>query len=63
LRLHRDRRTAAKQLATLGIKCLILKNKLHAASPGSRPFSRNNQACLTDKSSAGQSLVVAFPAF
>src|SRR6266700_6844260 len=62
LRLHRYRRAAAEQLATLGIKCLIVKDKLHAASPGPRPFSRNNQACLRDKSSAGQSLLIAFAA-
>jgi len=41
---------------------LIVKGKLHAASPGPRPFSRNNQASLTDKSSAGQSLQAAVPA-
>src|SRR6266849_5606009 len=62
LRLHRYRRPVTKQLATLGIKRLIGKGKLHASSPGPRPFSRINQACLTDKSSAGQSLLVAFPA-
>jgi hypothetical protein len=60
--LHRYRRAGAKQLATLGVKRLIVKDKLHAASPRPRPFSRNNQACLTDKSSAGQSLQVAVPA-
>jgi hypothetical protein len=63
LRLHRYWRPVAKQLATLGVKRLIVKGKLHAASPGPVPFSRNNQACLTDKSCAGQGLHVAVPAF
>ena len=62
LRLHGYCRPVTKQLATLGIKRLIIKGKLHVASPGPRPLSRNNQACLTDKSSAGQSLQVAVPA-
>jgi hypothetical protein len=51
LRLHRDWRPVAKQLAPLGIKRLIVKGKLHAASPDRvrsqgiiRPVSRINQA-------------------
>jgi hypothetical protein len=51
---------AAAQLAAVGIKGVIRKYKLHvrAAIRGPKPLSRNNQAHLKDKSSAGQSLLL-----
>jgi hypothetical protein len=51
---------AAAQLAAVGIEGIIRKYKLHvrAAVRALKPLSRNNQAHLKDKSSAGQSLLL-----
>jgi hypothetical protein len=50
----------AAQLAAVGIEGIIRKYKLHvrAAIRALKPLSRNNQAHLKDKSSAGQSLLL-----
>ena len=61
LRLDGNRLRPAAQLAPVGIKRMIGKEKLHGYRPKRRrPLSRNNQARLKDKSSAGQSLPAAF---
>jgi protein-S-isoprenylcysteine O-methyltransferase Ste14 len=55
LRPQRDWIAAAQQFAPFGVKRMVVKAKLHVALR-TRPSSRNNQARLRDKSSAGQSL-------
>jgi hypothetical protein len=41
---------------------VFFKDKLHCARPERQPLSRNNQARLTEKSSARQGATAAFPA-
>jgi protein-S-isoprenylcysteine O-methyltransferase Ste14 len=60
LGLHGNELAAAAQLAKGGIETMIVEVKFHARYR--ILFSRNNQVRLTERSSAGQSLVVAFPA-
>jgi hypothetical protein len=45
------------QFAPIKIKYLIFKQDLYVVPRKAEPVSRNNQVRLTDKSSAGQSLL------
>jgi hypothetical protein len=60
LRLDGNVLGAAAQLAPVGVKRMIGKEKMHVGcSNPVKPLSRNNHAPLKDKSSTSQSLSVA----